>query len=204
MVERSSEIVFDGVVDLDEWEGIKAIPMVSHWPKYREEPNLKSKIYLGYTEDYLYLSAICYGDPKLIQEPTFERDILSMATDQIVIELDAYNDNENSLLFSVTPTGSRVDISFWNDAIGEAPFDISWNSFWEAKVSKFDDGWMAEIRIPFSSLRFQLVDGKVNMGIMVYRYAAKNREMDIFPKMKPNWGFWSFAKASQAQNVVIN
>ena len=136
--ELSTDISFDGIVEPDEWNGTKPIPMVSHWPMYGEEPNLDSKIYLGYSEDYLYLSAICYVDPADIQEITFERDVINMALDQVAIVLDTYDDNENCLVFSVSPTGSRVDLSVRNDAIGQAPIDVSWNSFWEAKVSKFD------------------------------------------------------------------
>lgn len=199
----SNEIKFDGIVEHDEWQNITPLPMASHWPEFNNEPNLKTEIYVGYDENFLYMASICYDDPALIQSQTFERDILGMTTDHVLLTLDPYNDNENAQFFAVTPTGSRIDASVRNDAIGDFPIDLSWNSFWEAKVSKFEKGWMVEMKIPFSSLRFQPDEGKVIMGMSAYRYVARKRLMDIYPQIPPNWGFWSFLKPSMANDTEL-
>jgi hypothetical protein len=78
---------------------------------------------------------------------------------------------------------------------------MSWNSYWDAEVTKTDYGWEAEMRIPFSSLRFQEKDGKVQMGIGAYRFIARKREMQIYPEIPPDWGFWNFAKPSMMQTT---
>jgi len=69
---------------------------------------------VAYDEKYLYWSAVCFGNLSFIQEPSFERDAISMTMDQVTILLDTYNDNENGLSFVVTPTGSRADLSVLN------------------------------------------------------------------------------------------
>ena len=79
--------------------------------------------------------------------------------------------------------------------------NISWNSYWIANASIDENGWQVEMRIPFSSLRFQEENGVVKMGLIAYRYIARNREMNTFPAIRPDWGFLSFCKASQAQTV---
>jgi hypothetical protein len=121
--------------------------------------------------------------------------------DQLTILLDPYNDNENGLIFSVTASGSRIDVAIKNDAQGDNPINISWNSYWSARTSRDNQGWQTEVKIPFSSLRFQEKEGTVEMGFTVWRYLARKREMTIYPAIPPDWGFWSFAKASQAQTV---
>jgi hypothetical protein len=196
-------IQLDGIVTDQEWSAIDTLPLYSHWPDFSVNPNTRTLFRVAYDETYLYFSAVCYGDPGLIQAPTFERDKLAMTMDQVALILDTYNDNENAVLFAVTTTGSRIDLSINNDAQGEFPIDLSWNSFWEAKVSVNDEGWMAEMRIPFSSLRFQETDDMAEMGMIVYRYVPHGRQMDIYPEVPPEWGFWSFLKPSQAKDVTF-
>ncbi len=58
------------------------------------------------------------------------------------------------------------------------------------------------MRIPLSSLRFQDLDGKVTMGLIVWRYIAHLNEFDTYPPIQQNWDM-SFFKPSQAQNVVF-
>lgn len=200
----NTSIEFDGQVAPGEWDAIESIPLVSHWPTFAEKPNGRTLLRIAYDDKYLFWSSVCYYDMSLIQEPTFERDAISMTMDQVTILLDAYNDNENALAFVVSPTGSRADLSVRNDAQGDEPIDLSWNSYWEARVSKTDSAWVMEARIPFSSLRFQSVDGKVTMGFIAYRYMPRERQMDIYPKVPPDWGFWSFFKPSQGQDVSFS
>src|SRR5690606_13548617 len=196
-------IVFDGKVGEREWDSIDTLSLVSHWSAYSDKPNARTLFRVAYDEKFLYFSTVCYDNPDHILEPSFERDVWEMNMDQVALILDTYNDNENGLLFAVTPTGSRVDVSIKNDGQGEGPSDESWNSFWEALVSKTEYGWDAEVRIPFSSLRFQTTADEVTMGLIVYRYMAYDRLLDIYPNIPPDWGFWSFAKVSKAQDVTF-
>ncbi len=194
-------IVFDGTVSDGEWDYIDTLKLVSHWPSFADQPNSRTWLRVAYDEKFFYFSAVCFDDPSLIQAPYFERDNLGMTMDQIAIILDTYNDNENGVIFAVTPTGSRIDLSLKNDAQGAEPIDISWNSYWEALVTTHAEGWSVEGRIPFSSLRFQSSDGNVTMGLIAYRYIARERQMDIYPSIPTDWGFWSFIKPSQAQEI---
>ncbi|MGK7389264.1 MAG: DUF5916 domain-containing protein [Candidatus Cyclobacteriaceae bacterium M2_1C_046] len=197
-------IKFDGLVEADEWGNIDTLSFITHWPTYGSQSPFRTVYRIAYDETFIYFSAICYDDPELIQAPYFERDKWEMNQDQITLGLDTYNDNENNLVFVVTPTGSRVDVSFKNDAQGPAPLDQSWNSYWEAKISRHDDSWMTEVKIPFSSLRFQTgSDDKVTMGVIAYRYISRDRHMDIYPDVRADWGFWSFLKPSQAQDMTF-
>jgi hypothetical protein len=199
----SNDIEFDGKVGDAEWSSVDTLSFVSHWPTYKPRPNARTIFRVAYDEKYLYFSAVCFDSPSLIQGPTFERDNWAMTMDQATLYLDTYNDNENGLVFAVTPTGSRIDVSIKNDAQGDAPHDVSWNSFWEAQVHHFENGWSTEVRIPFSSLRFQSSGDEVTMGMVAYRYIARERQMDIFPDIPSNWGFWSFLKSSKAKDVIF-
>lgn len=194
-------IEFDGRISAAEWDFVDTLSMVSHWPNFSVIPNKRTQMRLAYDDRYIYFSAYCFENTDDIQVTTFERDIWNLTNDQIALFLDTYNDNENALVFVVTPTASRVDASVKNDAQSQEPAELSWNSFWEARTKILNDGWSMEARIPFSSLRFQPGPNGVVMGLIAYRYAAKNKQMDIYPAIPPEWGFWSFAKPSQANDV---
>ena len=66
-----------------------------------------------------------------------------------------------------------------------------------------EKGWFAEMQIPFSSLRFQDQNGKVIMGMTVFRYIPAKNEMNVSPAISPNWGAFSTWKPSQARKVVF-
>ncbi len=201
----NGDIKLDGKVDEKEWEKITPLPLTMHWPNYQGQMTESTEIRVAYDNEFLYVGAVCQDtEPDKIQATSFQRDNLSQSMDHVTIILDPYDDNENSLIFAVTPTGSRTDMAVKNDAQGNSPISDSWNSYWVADATMDEKGWQAEIKIPFSSLRFQVIDNKVNMGIIAYRYIPRKREMQTFPAIRPDWGFWSFAKASQAQTGSFN
>ena len=87
------------------------------------------------------------------------------APDWFNITIDSYNDRENAFTFVINPNGARNDGSVKNDMLVWEDRNPNWNSFWDAKTVNMENGWTAEIRIPFSSLRFQSLNGITKMGI---------------------------------------
>jgi hypothetical protein len=198
----NGELKIDGLINESVWKGITPLPLTMHWPDYKGTITEETEVRIAYNDQYLFVSAICYDTkPGAIQTTSFQRDGVSQQTDQVTLILDPYNDNENSLLFVVTPIGARADITVKNDAQGDGSVSTSWNSYWIAESTIDENGWQTEMRIPFSSLRFQVNDNKVEMGMSIYRYVARKRELNTYPAIRPDWGFWSFGKASQAQTV---
>ena len=57
--------------------------------------------------------------------------------------------------------------------------------------------------IPFSSLRYNVVDGQVTMGLLAYRWLPREFELDTFPSMPEELGFWAFVRPSQGGDIVI-
>jgi len=78
-----------------------------------------------------------------------------------------------------------------------------WNTFWDVLTTRNDEGWFAEMRIPFSSLGFQDQDGQVEMGMGLYRMIARKAERHIFPAIPPDWGSQSYAKPSRFMQVSL-
>ena len=206
----SGPIVLDGVIDEPAWRQVPALPMTVYTPTYQGPFTERTEILVAYDDEYIYMAGRLYdSDPAGVRANTLYRDQYS-GDDVLAIVIDSYNDNETALWFATSPPGVRSDRSVANDAQfgGGVPFgpggpvNSDWNTFWDVATVQNDEGWFAEMRIPFSSLRFQDVDGHVVMGIITYRFIARKNERHVFPSIPPNWGM-GFAKPSQARRVSL-
>lgn len=190
------------------WDSIKTREFVMLNPICGNEPSQRSEAKIGYNDKYLYVAGYMYDtEPEKIRAKSKKRDEGNISNDFFGISLDTYNDNENAVMFTTTPAGLRTDAQIVNDGqapITSGPMQLNWNSVWEVETSLNDKGWFAELRIPLSSLRYNLIDGKVAMGISFFRYVSRLAEWYTWPKTSNEWGFWSWAKPSQFQDVEIN
>lgn len=178
--------------------------MIMHMPHFGSEPTEKTTVFVTYDEDYLYVGARLYdSESEKILASSKKRDYMKGDTDWFGFIMDSFNDKENALCFFTTPTGLRHDSAVFNDAQGDFPVNLSWNTFWDVATSRNEEGWFAEFRVPFSSLRFQDEDGRVVMGLICWRWIAHKNEVVIFPKISPEWGGWSFWKPSLAQEIIF-
>ena len=199
-----STVILDGLSNEAAWEDIEPFSLTMHRPVYGKGPTEKSRMLIGYDDNYLYAAARFYdSNPEKIYAPYKKRDQLTRASDNLILGFDTFNDNENALMFYVTPTGNRTDAAMAGDAVGKQPNNDHWNTFWDAEAVTNDKGWFAEVRIPISSLKFEEDSDKVIMGMVAGRNLARNSEMDLYPAIPNKWGFWSFAKPSQMQDVYF-
>ncbi|MCJ7588757.1 MAG: carbohydrate binding family 9 domain-containing protein [Candidatus Aminicenantes bacterium] len=155
----SQPVTLDGLSDEAAWNGIRPLPMVAFIPNPGAPPSEQTEILIGHDENFLYVAGRLYDrEPDKIQSPSKKRDYFESNTEWFGVILDTFNDKENALGFMTTPTGLRWDGMVTNDAeqrtINDMPINASWNTFWDVAVAQNERGWFAEIRIPFSSLRF--------------------------------------------------
>jgi hypothetical protein len=203
----SGDIVFDGRLDEPLWDEATRFPLIVHSPNFGAEPCEFSEVMLVYDQEYLWVGARLYSnDPTDITATSKKRDEESRNSDQFGIILDTYDDNENALAFFTMPTGARIDYTVSNDAEGGGgggmgSINRSWNTFWDVETSTDEQGWHTEMRIPFSSLRFQTVNGKIHMGMILNRRISYANETDTYPEIDPKYGFSAPFKPSQAYTI---
>lgn len=203
----TSQITLDGELDEPAWQQVDEIVPVQYEPVFRGEMNEFSRFKIGYDDSYIYVAGeLNTRDASSITINTLARDQYS-ADDIFAFVVDPFNDNQNALWFLTNPAGVRFDVAISNDANfggGSSPMNGSWNTFWDVATTKDGKGWYAEMRIPFSSIGFQLDDdGNAEMGIIIYRYIASLNERHIYPAIEPNWNL-GMAKPSQALDVQLS
>jgi hypothetical protein len=135
----------------------------------------------------LYLGAILYDSaPDSIYDYLTERDAIG-AADYFGVYFDPYNQGQLAYGFFITPAGVQIDMkAVKRDYDNE---DSNWNAVWESKTRISDEGWVVEMRIPFSALRFSEKAGNtwgLNMFRNIRRYSSNSswsfidREMSGF------------------------
>ena len=207
----NGDFKFDGVVDDNCWQNLKPLQMVMHTPTFGNEPSEKSEVMICYDNTFLYIGARLYdsnaGDMLISSK---KRDESEVSSEELMLIFDSFNDKENALGFSTTPTGLRSDFTISKDAMSiggdprKGPFNMSWNTFWDVKTTHNEKGWFAEMRIPFSSMRFKEKDGKIIMGLICMRKIAHKNEVDVYPAIPPNWGEMSAYRPSKAQEISFD
>jgi hypothetical protein len=193
----------DGHLNEEMWK--RLLPL-ENWfqltPNEGEEPSERTKMWLFYDQDAIYLGARLYTKNRsTIITRTLERDSYSPDQDAVALILDTFNDNRTAFGFIVSSAGVRTDIAIFDDAeTGSKPWNVDWNAFWNGATQINRDGWSVEMRIPFSSLRFKTQKNSADMGLILWRYIARNIEYDIFPKIPNKWQSSAY-KPSQALDV---
>lgn len=204
----SGPVKFDGIIDENAWDAVTPIDLIMHSPVFGKDPTENTDVRIAYDDKYLYVGARLFcSESGLTKTVSLKRDFMGMGGDMFGIMLDTYNDKENAMAFFTSPDALRWDATIQKDAVPPRPdmepMNISWNTFWDVNTATVDNGWTMEMRIPFSSLRFQEINGEVRMGLIVQRWIPGKNETDLFPAIPPNWGPYSAMKPSQAQEIVL-
>ena len=196
-------VKLDGYSDESGWKLATSLPTVMQVPLFGAVPSERTEILIAYDTDYLYVAGRMYDrESSGVQATTFKRDDRSDSSDSFGIIVDTFNDNENALAFITTPTGSRIDMTITKN-LQQGGTNTSWNTFWDVAVARNGEGWFVEMRIPFSSLRFQEREGTVSMGMSAFRWIARKDERVVFPDIPINWGTSSYMKPSQCRTIVF-
>ena len=201
------KIHFDGICDESLWDNTNQIKAQMFRPNHGQDPSERTEIFVTFDDEYFYLAGrLHYTNGARIISTTKKRDAGIGGNDFFGIILDTFNDNESALGFETSPAGLRSDFAISNDAqvnLRTMPFNRSWNTFWDVRTTVKDSIWYVEMRIPFSSLRFQDDNGTVIMGMSIWRVIASNAEFSVFPLMTNDFGTLGIWKPSQAKKIIL-
>ncbi|WP_037321854.1 DUF5916 domain-containing protein [Salegentibacter sp. Hel_I_6] len=142
----------DGFLDEEIWKNLpEANEFVMYYPGDGDPipSSHKTTVKLAYDNEALYIAAFLIDEtPENIVRQFTQRDNLEQS-DYFQIDINTYDDGENQIRFAVTAAGTRADAKITGNNE-----DFGFNIVWEAAVSQDENGWYAEIRIPYAALRF--------------------------------------------------
>lgn len=160
-------IDLDGAVTDAAWQQAAVIDRFYETsPGDNIEAKVKTVAYLMYDDRYLYIGIRADDpEPQRIRAPFVDRDGVIGTDDNIAIFLDTRNDKRSAVELRVNPRGVQAD-GIFNDA--NFSEDFSPDFYYDTAARIDANGWTAEFRIPFSSLRYSGADPQT-WNILVWR-----------------------------------
>ena len=187
-VRASGSIDVDGRLDEAVWsQAVPVTDFLQEIPLEGEVGTQRTEVRFAFDDDAVYVGAMLYDEGEITPRLT-RRDLGRGDFDYIAVRFDSFHDHETSYQFYVNPSGS------FRDAVsaggggggggggrgGGGGGDTSWDPVWTRATQVTDEGWSAELRIPFSQLRFSPEAQQV-WGIHVERFIHRAQERTVFP-----------------------
>ncbi len=141
----------------------------------------KTRIAVVFNATNIYFGIWCFdSEADKISAQQMARDFNWRSDDNIEIMISPFNDNRNGYLFVTNPNGAMADVLVGDEGKN---WNKDWNTVWDVAVKINEQGWFAEIVIPFSSLKFKK-DSTQIWGINFERNIRRKKEQIL-------WQGWS-------------
>ena len=181
----TSPVKLDANLDDAAWKDAAVITdFIILSPDFGKSPTRKTEVKILYDNSAIYFAAYMYDDPTKIRKQLTSRDVIDRQdVDYFAIGLDTYLDKQNAFVFQVTAAGVQGDAKLSGG--GDDDADWSWDAVWESKTMIREDGWVAEVRIPFSAIRFAKTPLQ-SWGMQLVRFSRSNNENISWSPEDPN------------------
>ena len=178
-VRTSDRIAIDGRLDEKVWE---SAPLAGNFtqsePSEGAPASEKTEVRVLYDNENLYLGVQARdSEAKHVVISDLKKDFNAGDSDSFEVILDTFHDLRNGYQFAVNPAGAKWDSQMINEG---RESNASWDGVWSVKTRIVDEGWTAEIAIPFRTLKFRESDVQ-SWGINFHRNLRSNvRNEDSF------------------------
>jgi len=174
-------IKVDGLLDEPVWATIKPITeFVQRLPLDGGEPTEKSEMRVAYNNNFIYFGFTFFdSDPEKVRATILNRGGWIHRDDKLEIALDTYHDRRNAYLFEMNPLGTQDD-ALITDENPPGLDEWAWDGVYISEGKVTDFGWVLEVAIPWTTLRFPNKD-ELTMGLAIKRYINRKNESVIWP-----------------------
>ena len=177
--------VIDGIFNEAVWKRVQWEDNFTQREPYDgEPPTQQTRFKILYDDNNLYVAIQALDSvPEKIEKRLNRRD--EWEGDWVGIHIDSYDDDLTGYAFFVTAAGVKCDAHISN----EDYFDETWDPVWYTKTTIDDDGWNAEIKIPFTQLRFAAQE-EHNWGVQAVRWIFRKEEFSSWQHVPMESSRW--------------
>lgn len=189
----------DGQLQDEIWQsGTWETDFIQRQPNENTPPSEQTAFKILFDAKYLYIGIRMYDQaPRSINRRMSRRD--GFEGDWVEVVLDGNGDLRSAFSITLSAGGVRGDKIISMNGSNEDNF---WNPIWVAKTNIDEEGWTAEMKIPFSQLRFGKLQN-TTWGLQVRRKYFKQEETSVWQRVPLNASGWvsEFGKLEGLQNV---
>ena len=181
-IQQDTHPAIDGALSEALWRRAPTITgFTQRGPSPGESASRETEVRLLYGDAALYVGARLYDHPDSVAARLFRRDEDGYS-DWFGIGIDGYDDDRTAFTFAINPKGVQRDVLYYSDDRS----DTSWDAVWSADARIDSLGWTAEMRIPFSQLRFAEEKGDQTWGLNLWREIARRGETAFWSPVLPD------------------
>ena len=175
----SIPIKVDGLMDDAAWQQADSTsPFFMVLPMDTSFARVKTEVRMCYDDHTLYLIAICHKIlPGHYFVESLRRDFVFGKNDNFLVFIDPFNDLTNGFSFGANAAGAQWDGTMYEGG----KVDLNWDNKWTSKVTNYDDKWVFEMAIPFSSIRYK--NGVKTWGVNFSRNDLRTSEKSSWAPM---------------------
>jgi hypothetical protein len=180
----------DGVLSEPAWQLAQdASDFIGFYPVFGKLPAQQTVVKVLYDNHSIYFAAIMYDNvPDSIYSEFTERDKDNGNVDYFGISLNPNNDGQNTYEFIISAANVQTDIR-----VANGNDDYKWDAVWYSGIKITEDGWIAEIEIPYSAIRFPKTNEQL-WAVNFFRTVRRSRE-------KSSWTPVDLSKGSEASQM---
>lgn len=169
-------IKLDGRLDEAAWNhATPASEFTQTEPREGERASERTEARFLYDDEALYIGVRMWDSKGDVRRRLGRRDSHVEGSDWLYVMIDSHHDHLTAYQFSINPAGVKRD----ELANNSGRPDDSWDAVWDAATETNGEGWVAELRIPFSQLRFPDA-AEQTWGVQVSRRTVRNQEVAVF------------------------
>lgn len=198
-IDENTTIHLDGHLDEPAWtKAPTGTDFTQQEPVEGGRPSSGTAVQVVYNDHALYLGiTLFYSDSSDIRGYQLRRDASLSSDDRLMWTIDPYNDGRSAYFFETSPTGLRGD-GLLTSGQGSS-LNKSWNGIWNVHVHQHEEGWTAEVRIPFQTLQFD--PSQTTWGFNVQRTIRVNNEEILWSGHKRDQGVFRPQYMGELRNV---
>jgi hypothetical protein len=188
------DIVLDGFLNEPAWDRVPAATGFTQREPAAGMPSTEAtEVRVAFTPATLFIAIRALdSDPRAITAKEMRNDAQLFQDDAVAILLDTFHDRRNGYMFETNPNGARAEglINDEGDSV-----NMEWDGVWEVAARRTEDGWAAEMAIPFSTLRFAPAGG--DWGLNVRRMIRRKNEEAYWSPIPLEGDMWRFSLAGR-------
>ncbi|MEY4007066.1 MAG: hypothetical protein RLZZ467_78, partial [Gemmatimonadota bacterium] len=192
-------IVLDGRLDDAAWAAAAPIgDFVRVRPDFIRSTEFPSVVHVLFDDEYLYIGAFHRdtAGPRGLRMPDLRRDFTPPESDVFGITIGSLGDHRTVYQIQVTPLGSQGDVQAFD---GGATFSFSWDAMWRVRTTQSDSGWVAEISVPWTSLRY--APGLTTWDINFVRNSRRVAQWTAWAPYPRQFSSWRLAYAGVLDSI---
>jgi hypothetical protein len=196
-IAATGPITIDGALDEDVWrQAAAATGFIQADPLEGQPATEDTEVRVAFDADNLYIGAFCRdASPSGIVVKEIRKDFAGRDQDTFEVLLDTFADRRNGFVFTTNARGAKADTQVANEGRDVNP---NWDAVWWVAARQGADGWTAEFRIPFKTLRFAGGDA----GMWGINFARRVRRKNEITYSSPVSRAYSIYRASSDGDVT--